>query len=307
MVAQDPAIASVRRFNRFYTKQIGLLTDHLHSSRLSLTEVRVLYELAHRDQWTASELGQELGLDRGYLSRILRRFQSEGLIERQQSKSDGRQTILTLTEKGRTEFEPLNAAASTEINNLLERLSAPDRHQLVRAMHTIENLLSPPDPAREPIILRSHRPGDMGWIVHRHGELYWQEYGWDERFEALVAEIVAEFVKNYDPKREKCWVAERNGEIVGSIFLVRKDDDTAKLRMLYLEPSARGLGLGRRLVEECVRYAKQVGYKKMTLWTQANLTAARAIYQKTGFRLMSQQKNRSFGKDLVAETWERDL
>ena len=301
----DEDVRAVRRFNRFYTKQIGLLEEGLLKSEFSLTEVRVLYELSHRKQWTAAELGKELGLDAGYLSRMLREFQKGGLIEREASESDGRQTILRLTEKGHAEFEPLNRASGEQVGSMLEKLAVPERHKLVRAMETIEGTLQPKD-GSDPFILRAHRPGDMGWVVHRHGELYWQEYGWDERFEALVAEIAAEFVKNFDPKRERCWIAERNGEIVGSVFLVKKDEETAKLRLLLIEPSARGFGLGRRLVEECIRFAKQAGYKKITLWTQSNLTAARAIYEKTGFKLMSQQRNKSFGKELVAETWERE-
>lgn len=306
MDAAQDAVLAVRRFNRFYTRQIGLLEDGLLKSPFSLTEVRILYEMAHRQQWTATELGTELGLDMGYLSRILKRFQERGLVDRRPSAEDGRQTVLTLTEKGRAEFEPLNVASSREIGALLERLSLPERHLLLRSMHTIENLLAP-EPSKEAYMLRPHQPGDMGWVVQRHGELYWQEYGWDERFEALVAEIAADFIKNFDPKKERCWMAERNSEVVGSVFLVRKDDEVAKLRLLLVEPSARGLGLGRRLVEECIRFARQVGYKKMTLWTQSNLASARAIYEKTGFTLMSQQNHRSFGKELVAETWEKEL
>ena len=306
MSLAEAPVAAVRRFNRFYTKQIGLLTDHLHNSPFSLTEVRVLYELAHRDPWTASELGQELSLDPGYLSRILRKFEDRKLIERQPSPSDARQSTINLPAKGRSEFEPLNDAAAREIGAILDRLSVTDRDKLVRSMQTIESVLSP-EPSQEPYILRTHRPGDMGWVVHRHGQLYAQEYGWDERFEALVAEIAAEFIKNFNPKKERCWIAERHGEIVGSVFLVRKDDEIAKLRLLLVEPSARGLGLGRRLVEECIRFARQIGYRKITLWTQSNLTAARTIYQKTGFQLSSQQNHKSFGKELVAETWDLDL
>ncbi len=306
MSPPETQVAAVRRFNRFYTKQIGLLTDHLHDSPFSLTEVRVLYELAHRDHWTASELGQELSLDAGYLSRILRKFEDRKLIERQTSPTDARQSVLKLTTKGRSEFDPLNDAAAREIGAILDRLSVTDRDKLVRSMQAIEGVLAP-EPSQEPNILRAHQPGDMGWVVHRHGRLYAQEYGWDERFEALVAEIAAEFIKNFNPKKERCWIAERHGEIVGSVFLVRKDDEIAKLRLLLVEPSARGLGLGRRLVEECIRFASQVGYKKITLWTQSNLTAARAIYQKTGFHLSSQQNHKSFGKELVAETWDLEL
>jgi DNA-binding MarR family transcriptional regulator/GNAT superfamily N-acetyltransferase len=303
MSQPEAQVAAVRRFNRFYTKQIGLLTDHLHDSPFSLTEVRILYELAHRNGWTASDLCHELSLDPGYLSRILRKFEGRNLIERQASPEDARQSTINLTSKGRSEFEPLNDAATREIGAILDRLTMSDRHQLVRSMQAIEGVIAP-EPSNEPHILRAHQPGDMGWVIHRHGQLYAQEYAWDERFEALVAEIAAEFIKNFNPKKERCWIAERHGEIVGSVFLVRKDDEIAKLRLLLVEPSARGLGLGRRLVEECVRFARQVGYKKITLWTQSNLTAARAIYQKTGFQLTSQQNHKSFGKELIAETWD---
>jgi DNA-binding MarR family transcriptional regulator/GNAT superfamily N-acetyltransferase len=302
----NPIVHVVRRFNRFYTRQVGLLDEGLLRSPFSLTEVRVLYELAHKDQWNATELGKELGLDAGYLSRILRKFQEKGLIERTPSEDDGRQSILSLTSRGRAEFEPLNQASSAEVAAMLGRLSPSEQSHLVRSMRAIQSMLSP-EPSQEPYILRAHHPGDMGWVVHRHGDLYWQEYGWDERFEALVAEIAAEFIKNFDPRRERCWIAERHGENVGSVFLVRKDDDIAKLRLLLVEPSARGLGIGKRLVDECVRFARQVGYKRITLWTQANLTAARAIYENAGFRLMSQQNHKSFGKELIAETWEKEL
>jgi DNA-binding MarR family transcriptional regulator/GNAT superfamily N-acetyltransferase len=306
MSQPEAQVAAVRRFNRFYTKQIGLLTDHLHDSPFSLTEVRILYELAHRNGWTASDLCHELSLDPGYLSRILRKFEGRNLIERQASPEDARQSTINLTSKGRSEFEPLNDAATREIGAILDRLSVTDRDKLVRSMQSIEGVLAP-EPSNEPYILRAHQPGDMGWVVHRHGQLYAQEYGWDERFEALVAEIAAEFIKNFNPGKERCWIAERHGGIVGSVFLVRKDDEVAKLRLLLVEPSARGLGLGRRLVEECIRFARQVGYRKITLWTQSNLTAARAIYQKTGFQLSSQQNHKGFGKELVAETWDLDL
>ena len=302
----DSLVSEVRSFNRFYTKQIGLLEEGLLQSPYSLTEVRVLYELAHRDSCLASELAVELSLDPGYLSRILRKFQDQKLIERKQSKEDGRQNVLTLAAKGRAVFEPLNQASAKEVAAMLERLSLPERHRLVSSMKAIQSMLEP-KPDSEPFLLRPHRPGDMGWVVKRHGELYSQEYGWDERFEALVAEIAAEFIKNFDQKCERCWIAERHGEPIGSVFLVRKDDEVAKLRLLLVEPSARGFGLGRRLVEECIRFAKQVGYKRITLWTQSNLAAARAIYEKCGFQLMSQQNHRSFGKELVAETWEKGL
>ena len=300
-------IDAVRRFNRLYTKQIGVLNEGLLNSAYSLTEVRVLYELANGGSTTATALGNELGLDAGYLSRILRKFQDKKLIERTPSEADARNMLLTLTEKGRREFAPLNAASDAEVETLLAKLTAEEQRQLLGSMQRIERLLQLEAQKSGPYMLRPHQPGDMGWVIHRHGVLYAQEYGWDERFEALVAEIAAEFIQNFDSKSERCWIAERDGEIVGSVFLVKKDDEVAKLRMLLVEPAARGLGIGKRLVDECIRFAKQVGYKKITLWTQSNLTAARNIYENAGFQLLSQQKHKSFGKELVAETWDLTL
>jgi DNA-binding MarR family transcriptional regulator/N-acetylglutamate synthase-like GNAT family acetyltransferase len=299
-------VAEVRAFNRFYTKQIGVLSEGLLRSEYSLTEVRVLYELAHAERTSAKRLVEELALDPGYLSRIIKKLTDRGFIAKKTNDNDQRETWLALTEQGRKAFEPLNRASDEEVRALLSRLAATDQKKLVAAMATIRDLLGETDTS-EPYLLRPHRVGDMGWVVHRHGTLYSQEYGWDERFEALVAEIAAEFIKTFDPKRERCWIAERKGEIVGSVFLVKKDDITAKLRLLYVEPSARGLGIGKRLVEECLRFAKQVGYKKVTLWTQGNLAAARGIYEKAGFTLVGQQNHKSFGKELVAETWAKDL
>ena len=308
-------VAAARRFNRFYTKQIGVLHEGLLNSPLSLTEVRLLYELAHREQLTASGLGKELGLDAGYLSRTLSDFEKRGLIEKKTSEADGRQSLLLLTEQGLQAFAPLNERAQGEIGALLKTLSAPEQSQLISAMHTISKLLgaqselqpeSQPKP-KPPYILRPHQPGDMGWVVHRHGVLYAQEYGWDERFEALVAGIVAEFVQHYDSKRERCWVAEKDGEIVGSVFLVKQSKTVAKLRLLLVEPSARGLGIGARLVSECVRFARQAGYRKITLWTQSVLHAARHIYKKAGFRLARKERHNTFGYDLTGETWELEL
>jgi DNA-binding MarR family transcriptional regulator/GNAT superfamily N-acetyltransferase len=303
----EPRIAAIRSFNRFYTKQIGVLSEKLVRSPFSLTEVRVLYELAQRDGVLARELAEELGLDAGYLSRMVKKFNALGFIEKVVNEQDQREVTLSLTGAGRRAFAPLDAVASEEIQKMLADLSDEQQRKLVMAMGTIREVLDDSESQVEAFVLRPHRPGDMGWVVHRHGALYAQEYSWDERFEALVAEIAAEFVKNYDPKRERCWIAERKGEIVGSVFLVRKDDLTAKLRLLYVEPSARGLGIGKRLVEECIRFARQVGYEKITLWTQSNLAAARAIYEKTGFMLVSQQNHKSFGKELVAETWEKSV
>lgn len=299
-------IEAVRDFNRFYTRQIGLLREGLLNSPFSLTEARLLYELAQRDDRTAGELGRELGLDAGYLSRILKKFEQKKLIRRVVAQADRRQMTLALTPLGRKQFEPLNAASNAEIASILSRLSVTEQVSLVRSMETIQKILGPRS-TTEPYVIRPPQPGDMGWIIHRHGALYAQEYGWNEEFEALVAEVVAEFMKNFDAKAERCWIAERHGEIVGSIFLVRKDDDTAKLRLFYVEPSARGLGIGKRLVDECLRFAKQVGYKTVTLWTQSNLDAARHIYQQAGFKRTSRQKHKSFGKALVAEVWEKTV
>ena len=297
-------VASVRAFNRFYTKQIGALNEKLVRSPFSLTEVRVLYELAHHDGIAARELANELELDSGYLSRMVKKFNELGFIDKQVNEADQREVALSLTAAGKKAFAPLDATASAEVEKMLAKLPESEQKKLVAAMGTIREVLGDGEKGVEAYVLRQHCPGDMGWVVHRHGALYAREYGWDERFEALVAEIVAEFVKNYNPKCERCWIAERKGEIVGSVFLVRKDDITAKLRLLYVEPAARGLGIGKRLVEECIRFARQVGYEKITLWTQSNLAAARSIYEKSGFKLVSQQNHKSFGKELVAETWD---
>lgn len=300
-------IGAVRRFNRFYTKQIGLLNEGLLRSPFSLTEARVIYELAHHEKATATELGHELGLDAGYLSRILRSFKKRGLIEKQPSETDGRQSLLWLAEQGQEAFATLNARSHREIEAMLNQLSMEEQNRLVEAMHTIEGLLGAQPEPKVPYILRPHQPGDMGWVVHRHGVLYAQEYGWDEQFEALVADIVAKFIQNYDPKRERCWIAEKDGENVGSVFLVKRSDTVAKLRLLLVEPKARGLGIGTRLVNECIRFARQAGYSKITLWTQSVLLAARHIYQKAGFQLVHEGAHHSFGHDLVEETWELAL
>jgi DNA-binding MarR family transcriptional regulator/GNAT superfamily N-acetyltransferase len=303
----EERIAAIRRFNRFYTQKIGVLREGLHESPFSLAEARVLYELAHRPPLTASALAKDLALDAGYLSRILRRFEARGLVERARSEIDGRQSFVALTEAGRTAFAPLDRGSRKEIGALLGTRAEPEQRRLVAAARTIEELLGAGPVREEPYLLRPHRPGDMGWVVHRHGVLYAEEYGWDESFEALVAEVTAEFVKGFDPKRERCWIAEKDGAIVGSVFLVRKSDEVAKLRLLYVEPGARGFGLGRRLVEECVRFARRVGYRRITLWTNSVLVAARHIYEGAGFALVASEPHRSFGHDLVGETWERDL
>lgn len=304
----DDPVQTLRRFNRFYTAQIGVVNEHLMDSEFSLSEMRVLYELAHRDQPTAGALCKELGLDAGYLSRILRTFEKRGMLERKESKSDARQNLLSLTAQGRKTFAPLEARWQDQMVGLLNNISSTDRRRLVDAMCTIETILGAEQRPAQSYLLRPHRAGDMGWIVHRHGVLYSQEYGYDERFEAFCAEIVAHFVLNFDPKSEACWIAEKDGENVGSVFVVRKSKTVAKLRLLLVEPSARGMGIGRRLVEECVRFARQAGYKKIILWTQSELDAARHIYKQAGFKVVDKKRHDSFGRnDLVAETWERVL
>ena len=300
-------VEPVRHFNRFYTRQIGVLQERLSRSPFSLTEARVLYELAHRHKPTAAELVKELGLDAGYLSRILREFRKRRLIKKEASGSDARQSLLLLTRQGIEAFRDLSARASVEITTLLQDLSEVKQNRLIEAMQTIEELLGGKRAAKTSYILRTHQPGDMGWVVYRHGVLYAQEYGWDEEFEALVAEIVAEFIKRYDPKKDRCWIAEQDGEIVGSAFLVSQSKRVAKLRLLLVEPKARGQGIGDRLVNECLRFARQVGYRKVTLWTNNVLQAARHLYQSTGFRLVHQEPHHSFGCDLIAETWELKL
>jgi DNA-binding MarR family transcriptional regulator/N-acetylglutamate synthase-like GNAT family acetyltransferase len=300
-------IERVRRFNRFYTRQIGLLNRHYLDSGFSLAEVRILYELAHRDALTASDLIRELGIDAGYLSRVLLAFKKRGLIARKVSGRDARLSHLFLTGKGRKTFAPLHARSTADIARLLNALSPENRKELIQAMQRIESLLARERRVSQPLLLRTHHAGDMGWVVHRHGVLYAREYGFDQTFEALVAEITARFIRNFDPRFERCWIAERDGEIVGSVFLVKVSKHTAKLRLLLVEPSARGLGLGRRLVEECVRFAREAGYKKIMLWTQSILTAARATYRQRGFELIQSQPERNFGHDLIAETWELKL
>jgi len=303
----DQRVDDVRRFNRFYTRQIGVLEEGLLASPYSLTEVRVLYELAHRDQPTATEVGKTLGLDGGYLSRILRGFQQRGLVDSTPSEADGRQNLLRLTGQGRETFGTLEARARESIGAMLAPLPASEQHRLVAAMQAVEAVLVARPESEEPYLLRPHRPGDMGWVVHRHGVLYAQEYGFDERFEALVAEIVAKFIRELDPERERCWIAERDGEIVGCVFLVKDSDKVAKLRLLLVEPKARGLGLGRRLVGECTRFARRAGYTKLTLWTNAELHAARHLYEGAGFRLVHEQPHRSWGPDCIGQTWDLEL
>lgn len=303
----DARVEDVRRFNRFYTQQIGVLRQDYLKSPFAVTEARVIYELAHQGVTSAAELSTQLGLDPGYLSRILRRFKEEGLVAKEPSATDGRRHLLRLTEAGQQVFALLNARSHNQIAAMLSALAPGDQQRLVEAMRTIQTLLGAPPEPSVPYLLRPHQPGDMGWVVHRHGVLYAEEYGWDERFEALVAGIVANFIEHFDPRRERCWLAERQGEVVGSVFLVKHSDEVAKLRLLLVEPRARGLGIGSRLVDECLRFARRAGYAKIVLWTNSCLLAARHIYEKAGFRLVESAPHHSFGHDLVGETWERDL
>jgi DNA-binding MarR family transcriptional regulator/N-acetylglutamate synthase-like GNAT family acetyltransferase len=302
-----PRVESVRRFNRFYTKRIGALSDHILKSPFSLAEARVIYELAQREKTTATELGAELGLDAGYLSRMLAAFKKRGLIAKKTSETDGRQSFIWLTEKGRNAFAELNAHSHNEIETLIGRLTPANQNRLIEAMRVIEEALGAQPEQKVPYLIRQHRPGDMGWVTHRHGVIYNEEYGWDEEFEALVAEITAKFIRNYDPKLERCWIAERGGEIVGSVFLVKKTKTMAQLRLLLVEPNARGMGIGKRLVSECLRFARQTGYKAIMLWTNSKLDAARHIYEEAGFRLVEEEPHHSFGHDLVGQNWELNL
>ena len=300
-------IKAIRHFNRFYTRQIGVLNQGLLDSPYSLTEARVIYELAQKETCTATELGSELNLDMGYLSRILANFQKKGLLLKEPAPRDKRQSLLRLSPSGQQAFAMLNERSSQEINGMLEALSAPEQQQLVKAMRTVEALLNPQAQERPAVIIRPLQPGDLGWVVSRHGALYAQEYHWDISFEGFVAQIAADYLENLDPQKENGWIAEVNGENAGCVFLVKKSDEVAKLRMLLVEPSARGLGIGKRLVQECVRFARQCGYQRVTLWTQSCLLAARHIYQQAGFLLTASETCHDFGQDLVSETWDLDL
>jgi len=300
-------VAAIRRFNRFYTRRIGVLHDHLYGSPYTLAQVRVLYEIAHREGPTASELGRDLGLDPGYLSRILRGFERRGLVRRTAAPSDGRKSHLALTDRGRAALAPLDRRARASVAALLEGRSGTEQERVVEAMRAIEEALGEAPSRRETCFLRLHGPGDLGWIVHRHGFLYARERGWDERFEALVAGVAAGFLRGHDPERERCWIAERNGERVGSVLLVAKSRIVAQLRLLLVEPEARGHGIGGSLVEECLRFAREAGYRKVVLWTDGGLHAARRLYERAGFAPTREERHRDFGHDLVAQTWELKL
>jgi DNA-binding MarR family transcriptional regulator/GNAT superfamily N-acetyltransferase len=323
---RDGRVEAIRRFNRFYTQRIGVLVgagfacaertpkagaygEGLLHSPFSLTEARVLYELAHRDRPVAVDLCRDLALDPGYSSRILRRLEKLGLVRRVPADDDRRRNILALTERGRATFAVLDARSAEEISRLIEPLSEADRIRLVESLATAESLLGArrDEAQRHKIVLRTHRPGDIGWVVERHGVLYDEEYGWDLRFEGLVAKIAGAFLEKNDPQSERAFIAERDGTRLGSVFLVRGSKRVAKLRLLLVEPEARGMGLGRRLVDECIRFARESGYRKIVLWTQRNLLAARSLYRATGFRKTGEERHTSFGAKLVAETWKLTL
>lgn len=306
----DPAagrVAAVRRFNRFYTRRIGLLGNSMYGSDFSLAQMRVLWELAHRAGITASGLEERLGMDRGYLSRILGSFRERGFVRAATARHDGRVRHLRLTGKGRKAFAPFDRRSDEEVRATISGLTGAQQHRLVGAMRAIEALLEGAGGSDVPFSLREPRPGDFGWVIHRHGALYAQEYGWDATFEALVAGIVAKFVRDFQPKRERCWIAERDGEIAGCVFLVERSATVSQLRLLLVEPSARGLGIGSALVAQCLRFARDAGYRKVVLWTNDILHSARRIYEGAGFRLVKEGKHTSFGHRLVGQTWELKL
>ncbi len=300
-------ISAVRAFNRFYTRKLGVLDQQLLKTPFSLSEARVLYELANREDPAAKEIGIELGLDPGYLSRIIQKFDEDGLITRKPLPSDRRQYRLNLTAKGRQTFARLDRNSHDDVAAMLAALSPAGGQRLIAAMAAIERLLGASGEQAPPAVLRGPRPGDMGWVVQSHGALYASEYGFDAAFEALVADIAAKFLASFDASRERCWIAEIDGAPVGSVFLVRQTDDVAKLRLLLVDPAGRGQGLGQRLVGECIGFARACGYRKIMLWTQSILVAARKIYQDAGFQLVAAEPHRSFGQSLVGETWEREL
>ncbi|MCU1283222.1 MAG: MarR family transcriptional regulator [bacterium] len=302
------AVAAVRAFNRFYTQKIGVLDEGLLASQYSLAEMRVLWELAQRREATATELRHDLGLDAGYLSRMLARLETRRLVTRRAGREDKRQRSLALSARGTRLFNALDVRSAEQIERLLRPLGGAGRRALVSSMQTIESLLGgTAAAAAAPYVIRGPRAGDLGWIVHRHGVLYAEEYGWDARFEALVAEIVARFVARYDRARDRCFVAERDGSVVGSVFVVAHTRRVARLRLLYVEPNARGLGIGARLVDECIRFARAAGYRRIELWTNSVLLAARRIYERAGFSLVASARHHSFGKPLVGQTFRLTL
>ncbi|MBU2511931.1 helix-turn-helix domain-containing GNAT family N-acetyltransferase [bacterium] len=307
MKSLSDRVEAVRRFNRFYTRRIGVVTNRYLNMPFSLAEARVIFELFSFGKMTATELRTELSLDAGYLSRILQRFEKRNLLKRQRSDTDGRRMVLCLTEEGQKAYNLLNQHSRSGIEEMLNSVPLDDQQRLITLMETIEELLSPGSKRQTPYLLRFHQPGDMGWVIRQHGMLYHHEYDWDIRFEALVAEIAGNFINNYNPKTERCWIAEKDGENIGSVFLVQYSPTIAKLRMLLVTPKARGLGVGTRLVDECIRFARQTGYKKIRLWTVSILAAARKIYENKGFQLVKEEAVHNFGQDLIDETWELKL
>ena len=307
-MSPDANVEAIRHFNRFYTRQIGVLQPGFLGTPFSLAEGRVLYEIAHAEQPTATDVGRELGLDAGYLSRLLRRLERRGLVRRTRSDADGRRAHLSLTRAGQAAFARLNQQTNRDVAARLRALSTGNRRRLVEAMHTIEGVFDAAPARPAPYLLRPPHAGDLGWIVHRQGAVYAEEWGYNEEFEALVADIVAQFVRHQHPSKDRCWIAEKDGEVVGSVLLVRHTSTVAKLRLLFVEPAARGLGIGAKLIDECVRFARQAGYRKITLWTQSELDAARRLYRKAGFKVAAKQPHDSFSrKGLVAETWDLKL
>ena len=303
----DDQIQELRSFNRFYTRQLGLLDETLLQTDFSLTEARILFEIANRTDCTASDLASEFGIDSGYLSRSIAAFEKQGLVRRIRSNQDSRERFLKLTAKGKKTFASLNEKSNLDAQTLLNKLTQENRGRLLQSMKTIWNILEPPEETAQQAVLRNHRAGDIGWITYRHGTLYADEYGFDETFEALVAEILVKFIQKHNPERERIWIAELHGERAGSVMIVDAGDNIAQLRLLLVEPWARGRKIGRLLVEECNAFAREKGYRKIRLWTQSNLFEARQLYVKTGYHLVEEKCHRSFGQDLVAEFWERTL
>lgn len=307
MTTKSDNVRAIRQFNRFYTRQLGLLDAHLLHSPLSLGEARVLYEIATRDAPLASQITSELGLDAGYLSRIVSSFVRRGLVVRKKSESDSRQSPLNLTARGKKLFGELQRETNSQVASLLSRLQPDGLERLIASMQVIQRTLDTNPDSEPKITLRAHRPGDIGWVIERHGVIYTEEYGWNMRFEALVGEIASKFLDHNDPRRERCWIAEMDGSRVGCVFLVERSRTVAQLRLLLVEPSARGHGIGQRLVAECIAFAKDAGYSRMRLWTNDVLISARRIYQAAGFRLIEEETHSSWGKPLTSQTWEMSL
>jgi DNA-binding MarR family transcriptional regulator/N-acetylglutamate synthase-like GNAT family acetyltransferase len=301
------SVDEIRKFNRFYTKRIGLLNRGILKTRFPLIQARVIFELAQHEQSTARDLINELDIDPGYLSRILTSFEKDGLVRKVQSKSDNRQWFLKLTSKGRRSFSVLNDRSRQEVRAMLKSLSGEDQRRLLNAIHVMEEVLGAKPKPITSYLLRPHRPGDIGWITHRHGVLYSEEYGFDETFEALVAEILAGFIRNHDHKRERIWIAEQDGERVGCVMIADAGNQVAQLRLFLVEPKARGKGIGKRLIDECIDFSRRSRYQKIKLWTQSILLAARHLYSKAGFERVEEKPHTSFGHDLIAEVWELQL